>query len=64
MNFYKYLYLLKEEPAYRFDINQEVLDLQKKQFQIGLRTTNKVLVDWEKHTNGIGSKLMHGVNYK
>lgn len=50
-----------EKPAFSFDIDQELAGLRKKQSQVNSRIMNKGLGDWEKHTKGIGAKLLLGV---
>lgn len=57
-------YSEEEKPAFSFDIDLEVAGLRKKQSQVNSRIMNKGLGDWEKHTKGIGAKLLLGVNYK
>lgn len=60
-----YLYSEEDEkPAFSFDIDQELAGLRKKRPQVNSRIMNKGLGDWEKHTKGIGAKLLLGVNKK
>lgn len=59
---FKY-YSNEEKPSFSFDIDQEVAGLRKKSSQVNPRM-NKGLGDWEKHTKGIGAKLLLGVNFK
>jgi len=59
-----YNYSDEEKPAFSFDIDQELAGLRKKQSQVNSRLINKGLGDWEKHTKGIGAKLLLGVIYK
>lgn len=54
----------EEKPAFSFDIDQEVAGLRKKRSQVNSRLIDKGLGDWEKHTKGIGAKLLLGVIYK
>lgn len=58
-----YLYSEEEKPVFNFDIDQELAGLRKKQSQVNPRLMNKGLGDWEKHTKGIGAKLLLGVIY-
>jgi len=51
----------EEKPAFNFDIDQELAGLRKKRSQVDPRLINKGLGDWEKHTKGIGAKLLLGV---
>jgi len=41
-----------------------VAGLRKKRSQVNSRLIDKGLGDWEKHTKGIGAKLLLGVIYK
>lgn len=68
-NFYFILSLIfihseEEKPTFNFDIDQELAGLRKKQSNVNARIMNKGLGDWEKHTKGIGAKLLLGVIYK
>lgn len=61
------IYSEEEKPAFSFDIDQELAGLRKKRSQASSsRLMNKGLGDWEKHTKGIGAKLLLGVilNFK
>lgn len=58
------IYSEEEKPAFSFDIDQELAGLRKKRSQASSsRLMNKGLGDWEKHTKGIGAKLLLGVIY-
>lgn len=59
-----YNYSDEEKPAFSFDIDQELAGLRKKRSQVNSSLMNKGLGDWEKHTKGIGAKLLLGVNHK
>lgn len=54
----------EEKPAFSFDIDQELAGLRKKRSQVNSRLINKGLGDWEKHTKGIGAKLLLGMGYQ
>lgn len=66
LHFYKFYLCYSDEgkPTFNFDIDQELAGLRKKQAQVNPRIMNKGLGDWEKHTKGIGAKLLLGVIYK
>lgn len=51
----------EEKPAFSFDIDQELAGLRKKRSNVNPSLMNKGLGDWEKHTKGIGAKLLLGV---
>lgn len=58
------VYSEEEKPAFSFDIDQELAGLRRKRSQASSsRLMNKGLGDWEKHTKGIGAKLLLGVIY-
>lgn len=52
-----------EKPAFSYDIDQELAGLRKKRSQVNSAVINKGLGEWEKHTKGIGAKLLLGVIY-
>ncbi|XP_050520902.1 tuftelin-interacting protein 11 [Daktulosphaira vitifoliae] len=53
-----------EKPSFSFDIDQELAGLRKKRSQVNPSLINKGLGDWEKHTKGIGAKLLLGMGYQ
>ncbi|VVC32145.1 Hypothetical protein CINCED_3A008171 [Cinara cedri] len=53
-----------EKPMFNYDIDQELAGLRKKQSNVNPRLMNKGLGDWEKHTKGIGAKLLLGMGYQ
>lgn len=60
-----FIYSEEEKPTFNYDIDQELAGLRKKQSSnFNARIINKGLGDWEKHTKGIGAKLLLGVIYK
>lgn len=50
-----------EKPTFSYDIDQELAGLRKKRSQVNSSIINKGLGEWEKHTKGIGAKLLLGV---
>ncbi|XP_050443054.1 tuftelin-interacting protein 11 [Adelges cooleyi] len=54
----------EDKPSFSFDIDQELAGLRKKRANVNPSLMNKGLGDWEKHTKGIGAKLLLGMGYQ